>query len=322
MAELPPLRFTPLIKNAVWGGRRLGEHLGKTIGEGDDFAESWEIVDHGDDQSLAINGPIANASLHQLVTEHGEALLGRHHPQPVFPLLLKFLDAHRHLSVQVHPDDEGGAKLNPPDLGKTEAWVVLHAEPEAVIYAGLKRGFDRDALEREVSRGTTELCLHKITPRVGDCIFIPAGTVHALGGGLMVAEIQQASNTTFRLFDWNRVGSDGQPRELHIEQALDAIDYDAEPVTPQTGSALEEGGERLVACDKFILDRYELGNGNSQTLGGDNTCHLLTVIQGEVTVAGLEGTLKLGDSALLPACCEATEISANEPTTLLAMRLP
>src|SRR5207245_2472669 len=111
-----------------------------------------------------------------------------------------------------------------PDLSKTEAWVVLHAEPGSLIYAGLKRGFDRAALQREVQRGTTELCLHRLEPKPGDCLFIPAGTVHALGAGLLVAEIQEASDTTFRLFDWNRVGPDGNPRPLHVEQALATID--------------------------------------------------------------------------------------------------
>ena len=144
-----PLRFEPLFRRYLWGGRRLQSGLGKPIGAGEDYAESWEIVDHGADQSIVAAGRLAGKSLHELVTQYGEELFGRHHPQPQFPLLFKFLDAHRNLSVQVHPNDEQARLLDPPDLGKTEAWVVVHAEPGSLVYAGLKRGFDRQALDRK-----------------------------------------------------------------------------------------------------------------------------------------------------------------------------
>ena len=240
MASCPPLRFAPLLKRYLWGGRRLGTLLGKPIGAEEDYAESWEIADHGADQTVVSGGPLAGMTLEQVLEKHGRELLGQHWDSKQcsrFPLLFKFLDCRRVLSVQVHPNDAAAAKQVPPDLGKTEAWVILAAEPGSVVYAGLKRGFDQAALERELVRGTTELCLHKFEPKVGDCIFIPAGTVHALGAGLVVAEIQQASDTTFRLFDWNRVGPDGKPRQLHIEESLAAIDYSAGPVQPQVPPA-------------------------------------------------------------------------------------
>ena len=268
-----PLRFEPLLKQYLWGGRRLGTVLNKPIGDGDDYAESWEVVDHESGQSVVCNGELAGKTLKELLVEHGPELLGRHHPVDRFPLLFKFLDANRQLSVQVHPDDAGAARLSPPDLGKTEAWVIMSAEPGSYIYAGLKRGFDRPALEREVARQTTELCLHKVHPQAGDCIFIPAGTVHAIGPGLVVAEIQQASNTTFRLFDWNRVGKDGQSRELHIEQALDAIDYGRGPVDPRKPVQLEAGCEQLVACEKFVLNRWQLTD--SKAIGAPDTFQIL-----------------------------------------------
>ncbi len=233
MATLYPLRFTPVFRRYVWGGRRLGKILGKPIGPGNDYAESWEVVDHGEDQSRVAAGSLAGMTLNELTHIHGKELLGRHNPQPRFPLLFKFLDCEKTLSVQVHPNDQQAARLDPPDAGKTEAWVVLSAEPGSVIYAGLKRGFDRAALEREVARGTCELCLHRFEPEPGDCIFLPAGGIHALGAGLMIAEIQQASDVTFRLYDWNRMGTDGQPRPLHIQQALDVIDYQRGPIDPQ-----------------------------------------------------------------------------------------
>ena len=148
MATLYPLRFVPVFRRYVWGGRRLGKILGKPIGLGNDYAESWEVVDHGEDQSRVAAGALAGTTLNEVTNLYGKELLGRHYPQPRFPLLFKFLDCDKTLSVQVHPNDQQAAKLDPPDAGKTEAWVVLAAEPGSVIYAGLKRGFDRAALER------------------------------------------------------------------------------------------------------------------------------------------------------------------------------
>src|SRR5262245_7164495 len=232
MPPLYPLTFHAVLKRYLWGGRRLGSVLGKPIGEGSDYAESWEIADHAQGQSIVAQGPLVGTTLHDLVASRRDELLGRHAPQSRFPLLFKFLDCQRDLSVQVHPDDAAAARLDPPDLGKTEAWLILDAQPGSRVYAGLKAGVDRADLEREVKRGQVVPCLSRFEPQGGDCIFIPAGTVHALGAGLLVAEIQQASDTTYRLFDWNRVGPDGRPRPLHVEQALGAMDFSASAVAP------------------------------------------------------------------------------------------
>ncbi|MEX1223531.1 MAG: type I phosphomannose isomerase catalytic subunit, partial [Pirellulales bacterium] len=186
--KLYPLRFEPIFRRYIWGGRRLGTELGKPIGGGDDYAESWEIVDHGDDQSRVAAGNLAGACLRELVDEHADELLGRHAPQHVFPLLVKFLDCNRNLSLQVHPDDARAARLDPPDLGKTEAWIVMDAAPGAVVYAGLKSGTTPEEFSEACHQGTCQPLLHQFEPRPGDCIFIPAGTVHALGEGLLVAE--------------------------------------------------------------------------------------------------------------------------------------
>jgi mannose-6-phosphate isomerase len=323
MAVDYPLRFQPNYRRYIWGGRRLETVLGKSLGEGDDYAESWEIVDRGEDQSIVAAGPLAGRQLGQLVREQGADLLGRHHPQPCFPLLFKFLDAQKRLSVQVHPNDEAAAQLDPPDLGKTEAWVVLATEPYSTIYAGLRRGFNRATVEQEVARGTTEVCLHQIVPHVGDCIFLPAGVVHAAGEGLVIAEIQQASDTTFRLFDWNRVGKDGKPRELHVEQALAAINFDFGAVEPQSPQATDKPFvERLVHCDKFVLDRWRMNA--PQSVGGDDRCHIVAVIGGSVAVESdpAEQPLRLGQTMLLPAAAGPLELSPNQPSTLLDMYLP
>jgi mannose-6-phosphate isomerase len=350
MTQIPALRFAPLVKRYLWGGRRLGTLLGKPIGEGEDYAESWEVADHGADQTVVDGGPLAGMTLGEVMEKHGKELLGRHfvRSNPLqrvqethepaesgyyerisrFPVLFKYLDCNKVLSVQVHPNNAAAAKQTPPDLGKTEAWVILAAEPGSVVYAGLKRGFDRAALEREVHRGTTELCLHKFEPQVGDCIFIPAGTVHALGAGLVVAEIQQTSDTTFRLFDWNRTGPDGKPRQLHVEDSLTAINYSAGPVQPQVPQRTDRPFiERLVTCDKFILDRWRFDGTEpvgQRTLGGDDRFHILSVLSGSAIISSgfSQKTLTLGQTLLLPASLGVCNIKADAGTVMLDMYLP
>jgi mannose-6-phosphate isomerase len=237
--------------------------------------------------------------------------------------LIKFLDANDRLSLQVHPDDARGAKLTPPSLGKTEAWVVLDAAAGSYLYAGLRRGVDRELLTREVARRTCELCVKRIEPRAGDCFFLPAGVLHALGPGLLIAEIQQASDITYRLYDWNRLGPGGVPRQLHVEQALEAIDYQYGPVSAQEPQATSRPHvQQLVDCDKFTLDRWQLSG--SQPAGGDQRCHVLIVLDGIVEVADdPAGTpLNRGEVVLLPAALGQVELRASAPATLLDAYLP
>ncbi len=297
--------------------------LGKSLGDGDDYAESWEVVDHGEDQSVVLHGPAAGQSLHKLVTGSADDLLGRHAGANAFPLLMKFLDANRTLSVQVHPTDEQAARLDPPDLGKTEAWVVLAAESGSKIYAGLKLGVTRAALRQALEAGTCEQLLHQFEPRPGDCVFLPAGTVHAIGAGLVIAEIQQASDTTFRLFDWNRVDADGRPRQLHVDESLAVIDFERGPVEVQRGGATgEPSRERLAECDKFVLDRCLIEE--PIAVGGDNRFHLLAVIEGAVDVAGDPAgqSLMLGQTALLPAAAGSVTLSPQGMARVLDIFLP
>lgn len=323
MTILSPLRFRPILREYLWGGRRLGTELGKPIGDAERYAESWEIVDHGVDQSIVADGPLTGKRLHELVAQQGGALLGRHNPQSQFPLLLKFLDCQQTLSVQVHPNDEQAARLDPPDLGKTEAWVVLTADPGSKVYAGLKPGVDRQTLERELARGKCDECLHAFEPRVGDCLLIEAGTVHALGAGLLIAEIQQASDTTYRLFDWNRVDRDGKPRPLHIQQALDTIDFARGPVSPVAPRPSDLAFvERLVVCDKFVLDRWKLDV--AQGLPHDDRFHIFAVVEGTVALSSEndQRVLRRGDSILIPACTSDVEIVPQGRAALLDMYLP
>ena len=318
-----PLRLKPIFQEYLWGGRRLERLLGKAIGQGDTFAESWEVVDHPDGQSVVTNGPLAGKTLGELATEQGHAIYGDREAPPRFPLLFKYLDAQKTLSVQVHPNDSQAALQTPPDLGKTEAWLIVAAEPGSLIYSGLKEGVDRAELAAAIEVGESDRCLHRFEPRVGDCVFIPAGTVHALGAGLVIAEIQQASNTTFRLFDWNRVGKDGQPRPLHIEQSLDVTDYQRGPVAAQKPVALDGGWERLVECDKFVFDRW---NGDSAEAACDakGGFQILTLVEGagRLRAGDFDQPITRGETLLLPAACPAAAFAAEGTATLLSMRLP
>ena len=330
---LYPLRFEPLYRRYIWGGHRLKSVLQKPIGD-QAAAESWEIVDHGDDQSVVKFGDLAGQSLRQLIETHGDALLGvevakqvasDHVPaylQNRFPLLLKFLDANRALSIQVHPDDAFGATLDPPDLGKTEAWYVLAAEEGAKIYAGLKEGVDRAKFETAVADGKTEDVMHSFEPSVGDCVFIPAGTMHAIGEGLMIAEIQQASDTTFRVYDWGRVGDDGKSRPLHIEQSVAATDFARGPVQPTVAKEVGANVQELVNCDKFVMRRHRLSA--STTIGGDGKVRILAVIEGSLEVQNDPSgqPLDLGQTMLLPASLPVLDLTPRDTVEMLEIFVP
>lgn len=324
--EAFPLLTEPLFKDYIWGGRKLATALGKSLPEQGEWAESWEIVDHPQHQSRIRNTQAAGSSLRQLAQQHPRWLFGERQLDSV-PLLLKYLDCQRVLSVQVHPEDAYAQKMTPPDLGKTEAWYIVAAEPGAVLYAGLKAGVTRSDLRQALADGTVETCLHAIYPSAGDCVFIPAGTVHALGAGLLVAEIQQASNTTFRLFDWNRLGNDGKPRELHIEQSLEVIDFEAgprSPVVPQPTTQPQR--KNLVRCDKFVLDAI---TGPAEIeLENSGEMHFVTVPHGAASLHWESGTtdaqqpLCTGESAILPAAMPGVTCHVPPGSVLLDMYLP
>jgi mannose-6-phosphate isomerase len=318
---LHPLSFHPVYRRYLWGGRRF-ETLGRTLPPGNDFAESWELVDRGPDQSVVAAGPLAGTTLGELVRTHGRQLLGRHAPLPCFPLLFKFLDACHDLSVQVHPDDARAQRLSPPDRGKTEAWYVVDAAPGSRIYAGLKAGTTREQLAASLRAGRCTDVLHAFEPQAGDCIFIPAGTVHAIGAGLLVAEIQQSSDVTYRLFDWNRVGADGAPRPLHIDAGMEAVTH-FEPVAP---TRRPPGGNppavRLVTSDFFVLD--EVVPRGTWEVGGDDGCHFLTVLAGGLWLDPEWRLPDLGPGrcVLLPAAIGRQGVTAVEGTRLLHVGLP
>lgn len=222
-----PIIFEPIAMERVWGGRRLESLLGKSLPHGVPIGESWEIVDRDDVQSVVHKGIFRGKTLHELWDSYRKEIFGAAyttHPSARFPLLIKLLDARERLSVQVHPPAHVAKALGGEP--KTEAWYVLDATPGARIYAGLKRGTTRSRFEALILDGKVEKTLHEISVHAGDHIFIPSGCVHALGEGNLILELQQNSDTTYRIFDWNRVGLNDQPRELHIERALASINFD------------------------------------------------------------------------------------------------
>lgn len=316
-----PLQFKPVFKRTIWGGRRLAEQLGKAIGPESDYAESWEVVDHGADQSVVENGPLAGLTLAEVIARQQSWFLGPGVDGGAFPLLLKYLDCNRVLSVQVHPSDDYGLQMETPDLGKTEAWYIVAADPGSLIYAGLKSGVDRQTLKQAIDAGQTQEVLHSFEPSAGDVVFIPAGTVHALGAGLLVAEIQQSSDTTFRLFDWNRTDAEGNTRPLHIEQSLEVTDYQSGPVSARRCNPAAIGWQTIVECDKFVLRVLQRG---SAELGGDGKFHIVTVPRGEATLSSDEGVMQLsaGSTVVLPAAMGSCQLSPTDGSTVLEAHLP
>ncbi len=317
-----PIRFEPIFRSYIWGGDRLASQLGKKPPGSGIWAESWEIVDHREGESVVSDGDFAGWTLRQLIESFPNEIIGCDTPNERFPLLLKYLDCQRVLSVQVHPDDLYGAKMPLPDRGKTEAWYVIEAELDSKLYAGLKPGVDRKTLQEAIEHGETEQCLHVLSPKSGDCVFIPAGTVHALGAGLLVAEIQQASDCTFRLFDWDRVDKDGLPRQLHIDQALEVIDFQRGPVQfVAKPSIVAKTVRTLVDCDKFTLQEYTASGSYKLQ---DTKLAILTVPQGSAVLEtpSQEFFLERGQTILIPAACKSATLILAENTTVLASTLP
>ena len=322
---MTPLTFEPILKRIRWGGRRLGNLLDKNIGPETDYAESWELADHGTDQSIVTQGLHAGQTLSQLVERSGTALLGRHAGLNQFPLLVKFLDANDWLSLQVHPNDEQAKRYDATENGKTEAWVIVNAKPDSQICAGLKGNVTREQLEQHLTNGTIKQCLNIFNVQAGDCIFVPAGTVHAIGAGIVLAEIQQQSNLTFRLYDWGRIGNDGQPRQIHVDDSLACTNFDRGPVMPVTPAILSDGEhvhEELVRDRYFVIHRHHTSH-NFQ-ISVNNQFHVLMVLDGMISVesSGEVHSLPCGSTLLIPAAVEKLTMIPSEQTTVLDIFLP
>ena len=305
-----PLRFHPFLRPMVWGGRRLGDVLGKPLAPNALYGESWEVSDHPVHRSIAASGPWAGRSLRDLMERERPSLLGTQAaPNAVFPWLIKFLDAYVWLSVQVHPDETAVRKLLPGEGSKTEAWFVIDAAAGSRIYAGLLPGVDKARLRAALEIGTVADCLHQFAPRPGDCVYLPAGTVHAVGGGVLMAEIQQTSDATFRLFDWNRADHQGKRRTLHIEEAIASIHWDFGPVSPvhagdfttPAPAASANRRQSLVRSPYFVLEYLQ--SNEPQFLGGSGRLQAAVILEGTATLElkGAKEEVSRGQTWLLPA---------------------
>ena len=317
---LYPFTFHPIFKERVWGGRNLERLYQKSLPPKVPIGESWEITDRREGVSVIANGPLAGNTLRWLMEHHGEELLGPSDSPPKrFPLLIKILDAQETLSVQVHPPADAAAQLGGEP--KTEMWYIAEAAPGAELFAGLKRGVARSEFERRIQDGTVAECIHALKVKTGDALFLPSGRIHAIGAGNVIFEIQQNSDTTYRVFDFNRVGLDAKPRELHLTEALASIDFDdVEPPLIQSKYSRNEVMKvRYVVDDPlFRIDACQVKRGQRFYLQSD-AVQIIGLLAGKLAVVYGEEELLLrpGQFALLPASLKRTALRAETHVELL-----
>jgi len=312
--KLYPLTFQPIFKERVWGGRNLEALYKKPLPPGVPIGESWEITDRPGDVSVIANGPLAGKDLRWLMEHHARELLGNARPhQGKFPLLIKLLDAREKLSLQVHPPADKAAALGGEP--KTEMWYIARASAGAELYVGLKRGVTRELFEEQIRTGDVAESFHRLPVKSGDAMFLPSGRIHAIGGGLVIFEIQQNSDTTYRVFDWNRVGLDGKPRELHIAQSLASIDFhDFEPAL--IDSVFSSAGRfkirSLVKDPLFKVDQFRALSRETLVFKQPRW-RIIAVLENQLTVSDGSTRLELqpGQFTLIAASVPVTEIGSE-----------
>lgn len=325
--QLQPLICEPIIKPKLWGGRRLERLFGKRLPPGVAVGETWEVADLPDSVGVCAVGPAKGRMLHELLEEWGPSLTGKAElPDGCFPLLIKFLDAALDLSVQVHPSPAESQRLGVPL--KHESWTVLHAEPDAAIYLDVKEGIAAADVADALQAGRLADCLRRVPVRAGDCFYLPSGIIHALGAGIVVAEIQTPSDVTYRLYDWDRVDSAGKPRELHVDRALESmvLHVPGEQVV-QRRSHL--GGafstiSRLVTCDNFVIDKVRHVEGFAKRLDGTEMA-VWVVLEGsgEVRLSdGIAIEFSPGDAVIIPAELRQAELRIQSNCIWLEVSIP
>ena len=305
-----PIKFKPLFKDYLWGGRNLSS-LGKALPETGIVAESWEIADHPDGKSIIANGMFADRSFSSVLSEYPREIIGTQTDSSeytCFPILIKFLDAEENLSVQVHPDDDYSFINENGEKGKNEMWYILSAKPGARLICGIKSGVSRGIFAESIKNGTVCDMLGYIEVKPGDFINIPAGTAHAIGAGIVLVEIQQNSNATYRVYDYDRIDKNGMKRELHIKKALDVINFNG-----SFNNKLQKANKQKISdsCDSSLLvstkyyavEKIELSGTLTQT--ADGRCfYIYTFISGKAVILTNDNTTTViqGETVLIPAC--------------------
>ena len=307
-----PLVFQPIFMERVWGGRRLESLYGKRLPPAVRIGESWEIVDRPEAQSVVHDGPFRGQTLDTLWTRHRKEVFGDAPDAPRFPILAKLLDAQENLSLQVHPPAAIAQELG--GKPKSEFWYIADAAPKAEIFAGLKKSSTRGAFVKALKQGKVQSHAHQISVGTGDAIFLPSGRLHAIGAGNLIVEIQQNSDTTYRVFDWDRVQKGGTPRKMHITEALQCIDFsDREP------SLLKQEGELLVSHSFFEIEKWLLRK--EREIGPRGSFAIVVCLTGGLECAGLQ--FKPGDFFLIPAELEDRLLRpAAENVSLLRVTIP
>ncbi|HOM53210.1 MAG TPA: class I mannose-6-phosphate isomerase [Phycisphaerae bacterium] len=325
-----PLLFEPIYKPKIWGGDRIFTHFGRPRVSAEPIGESWELADLEEDQSRVVNGPARGKTLGELVAEWGSDLIG--HVELVdgrFPLLIKFLDAAESLSVQVHPTEAVARKIGGACRVKHEAWYILAAEPGSVIYHGLEPGVTQERFREAMLTGNVEGILRRVPVRPGDCYYLPSGTAHALGAGVLVAEVQTPSDVTYRTYDWGRVDpSTGRPRELHLDQAIECIDFDSPSPPPMQErthiGTISTAVTRLVSCPSFTIERVRMSAGTRRDIPHAEPV-VWMVLEGSGRVEWKGGSpleFRKGNVLLLPAALEEGIVQIAEPTQWLEATVP
>jgi mannose-6-phosphate isomerase len=306
--NLCPLKFEPIYKKRIWGGQKLREIFNKDIPPFEKIGESWELADLPDDKSVIANGELTGRTLNSAVKKYPKEITGEKNFSGLFPLLIKFLDAEDVLSVQVHPDSQTCRRMG-KGTPKTECWYIISAAPGAVIYKGLRKGVTKKEFAKAIKEGSVAELLAKVPVEAGQCHFLPAGTAHSIGAGLLIAEIQTPSDTTYRVFDWNRVDDRGKARPLHIEEALESINFnDAGSNLPITNVG------RLVDCEYFKIDKGHQAK-NCETLLSPGRMKTLIILIGSGTILGPDENLvefRAGDCLLVPAAYEGAMQFADD----------
>jgi len=306
--RMSPLKFEPILKTIVWGGEKIAPYKGIET-EQKHIGESWELSGVSGNESVVAEGPLKGKTIAQLVKEYKADLVGKHvyeNTGDEFPLLIKFIDALSDLSIQVHPNDELAAKRHNGSKGKTEMWYVVDAEPGAHLLSGLTEKITPEQYAAKVADGTITDVLARYEVHPGDVFFLPAGRIHAICGGCFIAEIQQTSNITYRIYDYGRLGLDGKPREVHTELAKDAIDYTVYPDYRTHYEPRQNEEQEVVSCKYFTTSIYDLTLPYAKDLSEIDSFLVVMCLTGSgaIEVDGEEVPVHQGETVLIPAAAD------------------